>query len=448
MKISALCFFIYTFYFVKADFIYDDFNETTGLIFNGDAGTTVCYDETLLKYGDVAGKADTFDEGGSAVEIGESSDQTFSSSVTTNVAKDNADIAAYTAGFLHRGNTLSAPDICHGRIRLTPSGANKAGSVWYRDDVLVNKGFDTLFTFQITDHSKECVLRKDQYFSQRSYETCSVRGADGFAFVIQADARKTRALGDNGGQMGFGGPAKGIQNSLAIAFDTWQNPGQDRFGVDHVSFQSRGSKSTNDALEAGLLGLPRITMIADGKVHRARIVYFSSLQSQYLSQLVASDSLLPYLLDNGEQKRVGTLVVFVDEGIDNDVPLMAMPINLSLLLDLPTDKAFVGFTSSTGRFFAKHDIVSWHFCNEVPCQTVNKRSFDYHQAPNEMSDEGLRWFAQGPGFGGDGNPKGFPSRHTSPDTTPEEVPLQYFATGRAHNLYENAGLEVPPDTLY
>ncbi len=64
---------------------------------------------------------------------------------------------------------------------------------------------------------------------------------------------------------------------------------------------------------------------------------------------MASDSLLPYLKDNGEQKRIGTLVVFLDEGVASGVPLLALPINLSLLLDLPIDKAYVGFTASTGR---------------------------------------------------------------------------------------------------
>jgi len=39
--------------------------------------------------------------------------------------------------------------------------------------------------------------------------------------------------------------------------------------------------------------------------------------------------------------------VFVDGGIDDDEPLLAIPINLSVLLALPQDQAFVGFTAST-----------------------------------------------------------------------------------------------------
>lgn len=263
-----------------------------------------------LRYGDVQGKADIFDEGGGAVERGETSDLTFESSVETNLQIYNEEIEKYLAGYLHRGETITAPSNCPGRLRLVPSGPAKAGAVWYRDEVPINNGFDTYFTFQISDHSKECTIRKDQYFSQMSYRTCSVRGGDGFAFVVHNDPNKTEAIGENGGQMGFGG----LENSLAIAFDIWQNPGEDKFGVDHISFQSRGRKLKNDGLEAGLLGLPRVHQLADGKVHLVRIVYFSDLRAEYLDYLVASESLVPYLLDNGEQKRIGTLVVFIDEG--------------------------------------------------------------------------------------------------------------------------------------
>lgn len=86
--------------------------------------------------------------------------------------------------------------------------------------------------------------------------------------------------------------------------------------------------------------------------------------------MIASDSLLPFLKDNGEQKRIGTLVIFIDEGIATDTPLMALPINLSLLLSLQDDKAFVGFTSSTGRFYEKHDILSWMWCDHEPCMCI------------------------------------------------------------------------------
>jgi len=89
-------------------------------------------------------------------------------------------------------------------IKFTPNSIVK-GAMWFIDRVPVNNGFETSFTFQITDHSKECSVHKDQYFSQFHHRTCSVRGADGFAFVIQSDPAGLHAVGKTGYHMGFGG---------------------------------------------------------------------------------------------------------------------------------------------------------------------------------------------------------------------------------------------------
>jgi hypothetical protein len=374
-------------------------------------------------------------------EIGETTAQISESTVETNEDFRNQETDNTLAGFIHRANTKSAPTRCAVRVRLTPSGPSKAGSVFFVDPAPVNNGFDTYFTFQITDHSKQCTVNKDQYFSIFSHRTCSVHGADGFAFVVQNSVNKTRIVGRVGEQMGFGG----IPNSLAIAFDTWQNQGQDTLNVDHVSVQSRGVLE-NDALEQGLLGVPRAHEIADGAVHLARITYYNDLRPEYFDKLVASDSLLPYLKDNGEQKRVGTLLVFMDEGVSTDTPLLALPINLSLLLDLPIDKAFVGFTSSTGRFYEKHDILSWVWCDQPPCDAPTLADFDYHQVSKFTASQ-RQDFTPGPGFGG-GDTEKFPTKNKSPDTSTWELPVSSFSSSRNTGLAADAGEQIPPATLY
>jgi len=443
--------------YVACDFLYADFNETTGLRFNGAAGTSSCWDDPLKAYGDVQGLSDLFNAPG-VVERQETTDEITESLTETFLQKDNYEIETSLAGFLHRRGTLSSPTNCDQiRARLTPSNPTKVGSVWYREEVPINNGFDTYFTFQITDHSKECTLHRDQYFTPVNHRTCSVHGADGFAFVIQREsANSTDALGQNGGQIGFGG----IANSIAIAFDTWQNPGLDQIHRDHVSVQSKGVLP-NDAFSGGLLGVPRAHDLADGAVHLVRIVYYGELKSQYLSQLSASTSLLPYLLDNGEQKRVGTLLVFIDEGISTDTPLIAMPINLSLLLYLPTDKAFVGFTSATGRFYEKHDILSWIWCDQEPCDTPDvanrriqkqpKSTFDYHQT-SKFSSVSVRRFDPNTatGFFGGGDNYEFPSKNKNPDTTAWSVPSTTFSLGslKTKGLNPGASMQVPPNTLY
>ena len=127
---------------------------------------------------------------------------------------------------------------------------------------------------------------------------------------------------------------------------------------------------------------------------------------------------------------------------------MAMPINLSLLLDLPGDKAYVGFTSSTGRFYEKHDIVAWHFCDQNPCDQGKLELFDYHQSSNISSVSRLRSNPQGSGFGGDQNAETFPLSHTSPDTTAVEMPMEHFSKSRPEGLNPQANQQVPPSTLY
>lgn len=424
-----------------SDFVYADFNETAGLKYNGDAGTTNCNGNKENMYGDYQGVADRFDES-SSVEIGETTAITAESFVETNIESTNKETTESLAGFIHRFDQKSSPDSCRVRSRLTPSGPSKVGSMWFLDPAPVVNGFDTLFTFQVTDHSKQCTFSKDQYLSIAHHRTCSVHGADGFAFVIQLTPDTTTALGEVGEQMGFGG----IENSLAVAFDMWQNQGEDTMHTDHISIQSRG-KLPNDALEAGLLGAPRSAGLADGNVHLARITYYSDLQSKYFDQLVASDSLLPYLKDNGEQKRIGTLVVFLDEGIESDTPIMALPINLSLLLELPIDKAFVGFTSSTGRFYEKHDILSWVFCDQHPCKDKDIEDFDFHQS-SKFSATTTRTFAPGPGFGTSGGDTSFPVQNQSPDTSPWELPLMHWAKSRNYGLAPDADKQVPFATLY
>jgi hypothetical protein len=225
-------------------------------------------------------------------------------------------------------------------------------------------------------------------------------------------------------------------------------PPSQRITAEDIADTDLGAKNPNDALDKGLLGIPRAHDLADGEIHLVRIAYFSDLRAEYLNYLVASESLLPYLLDNGDQKRIGTLVVCIDDGVANDVPLMAMPINLSLLLDLPTDKAFVGFTSSTGRFFEKHDLLSWYFCNEEPCVFDHKLAFDYHQQSKYFSSATLRASVQGPGYIGGGNEDGFPSHHTSPNTDPWEEPMQHFSTKRNIGLSSVGAQQVPPNTYF
>ena len=106
-------------------------------------------------------------------------------------------------------------DAVHHTFVLTPDVAGKAGSV------MLNQRIDLSYDFQASF---------DLYLGKNA------NGADGMAFVLQNDARGTKAIGGGGGNFG----AVGIQNGVGIAFDTWQNASLGDMAGDHTNFFKTG----------------------------------------------------------------------------------------------------------------------------------------------------------------------------------------------------------------
>ena len=114
------------------------------------------------------------------MQRGETIDKYTERTVETDDYGDSRDIPTNSAVFGHRDNFRPHPEgRCPVRVRLNPSRPSRAGSVWHHTPVPINKGFQTLFTFQISDHSKECSKHKDPTFSLHMYESCAVHGGDG-----------------------------------------------------------------------------------------------------------------------------------------------------------------------------------------------------------------------------------------------------------------------------
>jgi hypothetical protein len=340
--------------FVLADFSYVDFNKTTGLVFNGAATSTDCNEHEI---NDIV-----IDQYGLTA--------TNDLLTTVETARNNSfndTIDIYDSVFNHRDEfAVGLTNGCSNRLRLTPSNPSKAGSVWYQSRVPILRGFETTFSWQITDQSVECIDHVDKAYSTMQHRSCAVHGGDGFAFVIHGAPEKENALGGDGEQLGYGG----IANSIAVEFDTWTNvdtQGSDDVFTDHISIHSAGPVLANSANHSAALGYWRQTNIADGKVHNARVQYLPYVETRYFELMTANENLIPYLKDNGEGRRIGTLAIFVDQGIPEDRPLLAIPINLSLVLNATQSLAYVGFTASTGRKWQTHDILSWFWCHSEGC---------------------------------------------------------------------------------
>jgi len=341
-----------------SDFIYADFNRTTGLVFNGAAKPTDCNDE---EYSSADTNSDVHQHGQTATM------DVYSTVKTVDQYNTSSD-TIHDGVFGHRRDiTVDGSSLTNGcnntRLRLTPSHPSRAGSVWYESRVPVLNGFETTFSWQITNHSVECTELVDKSFSRNLHRSCAVNGGDGFAFVIHSDSMGSSALGGDGEQLGYGG----IANSIAIEFDTWTNVDNqkqsDDVFQDHISIHSGGPSAPNNSNKTTSLGYWRPYSIADGKVHTAKIQYLPYVETRYYELMTANDNLIPYLKDNGEGRKIGTLAVFVDQGITEDRPLFAIPVNLSLLLNLPDSLVFVGFTASTGRKWQRTDITRWEWCD-------------------------------------------------------------------------------------
>ncbi len=202
------------------------------------------------------------------------------------------------------------------QLRLTNNARREVGAVWYYHKQNIANGFETQFTFKITDVARG--------------------GGDGLAFVIQN--HDIAAIGQNGGAIGYAG----IPKSVAIEFDTWPNYGDPN--GNHLAVHTAGINANNSGRESqlGFATLP--FPLDDGNPHIVKIVY-----------------------------RSHQLQIFVDS---LDHPILTLSISIEDSLRLEDGTAWVGFTGATGSAYEKHYILNWQFAPEnypVTVKTNTKR---------------------------------------------------------------------------
>lgn len=199
-----------------------------------------------------------------------------------------------------------------GVLRLTPAVEFERGAAWRTERIRVREGFETAFRFRITKGGG------------------MGPGADGFAFVIQNNGPD--AIAGRGAAGGFGfGDGRGdktklaIANSLAVFFDTFQNP-EDR-SDNSISICTNGDKSEMKWPPPTLAvnWNPKVKL-KDGKEHEARIEF-----------------------------RPPLLTVYVDEKL---IVRAAVDLGRMVAAD---GTAYAGFTASTGAGYENHDILDWRF---------------------------------------------------------------------------------------
>ena len=304
-----------------------------------------------------------------------------SSTVPSNVAsvdrsgrKTGAAKAFGVFGEDYRG---AAPSMaCGDRLRLTASHPRRAGAAWYPRTLDVREGFETTFTFELSQPSRHCSVMDDVH------TRCRSRGGDGFAFVVQHQS--PTALGEGGGGLGYAG----IRNSLAVEFDTYYNPEAGEPYENHVSVHTNGWRSANSARQRASLGASvRVPDLTDGP-RSVRVHYTPSLDVDRhvlgaagargggLADAMPGSARMATFLSNAEHGEggqadwatgFGVLSVYVD---DAGSPALVVPLNLDATLRLEHGRAWVGFTAATGDgTYQTHDILDWRFTSlreEVP----------------------------------------------------------------------------------
>nr|CCA16940.1 conserved hypothetical protein [Albugo laibachii Nc14] len=351
---------------VIAGFAYREFNATSGLVLNGDAATTSCIYVQELSYSPRYGAND---ESASLGPVQRHQvDAVVFEATNTDVESNNEHISLKKATIGHRTEHRSLPaTLCPMRLRLTGSKPHQLSSVWYAEPVPIFQGFETGFRFQITDQSKRCIEARSKRNDLHLYQSCSVHGGDGFAFVLHGNGNGSGALGHKSesvtGRQSYLG-FEGLENSLAVEFDTWYNPEFGDMFYDHITIYSKGLEA-NSMLEDARLSSSVLHDLGDGLIHSVKIRYYPEVKLEYLPFMSPSSAATAFMKDLSEKRRIGTLAIFVDSGHESDTPLIAIPINLATALKVPKDLAYMGFTSSTGQAWQKHDILDWYCCSMV-----------------------------------------------------------------------------------
>lgn len=198
-------------------------------------------------------------------------------------------------------------------LRVTPAAFSQAGSAFTTSKVnLANEGsFSTKFAFR---------------FSRQLNG-----GADGIVFTVQ---NVDNNVGGLGGGIGYAG----LDRSIGVEFDNWDNGSIDGFSDNHVGIDVNGDVNSVARANLGAVG-----MFLDNPnvVHHAWVDYNG-----------ATDMLEVRVADVNTRPASAILTRSLD-----------IPAILGGAGNAPVADAFMGFTSGTGAAAANHDVVSWQFSN-------------------------------------------------------------------------------------
>lgn len=198
-------------------------------------------------------------------------------------------------------------------LRLT-DGRFDVAAAWYNTRQTVNLGWDSTFTFRITNVSGNDGLDP-------------TRGADGFAFIIQ-NASEVFFQDTTSGRGGGIGYNQGT-NLVAVEFDTWLNTGANDPNANHISIHSAGPGNTTSSEDDSIGSTTAIPNLSSGDIMTVLVRYRPGVMSVFLEDMVTA--------------------------------VLTVNIDLDAAMSIPDGLSYVGFTSATTGAWETHDILSWDF---------------------------------------------------------------------------------------
>ncbi|RLJ69167.1 hypothetical protein CLV86_0562, partial [Lacinutrix venerupis] len=149
------------------------------------------------------------------------------------------------------GNTIDLGGDCY---QITANSNTQLGAVWFNNTIDLNNDFDIIF--------------------DANFGSNDSNGADGIVFALKTSANAEVGIG--GGGLGYGG----IDNSMAIEFDTWQNNDRNDPFSDHVAIISNGITNHTGAtsLFAPVNASATSVNIEDGNPHEVKITWRAATQ--------------------------------------------------------------------------------------------------------------------------------------------------------------------------
>ncbi len=225
------------------------------------------------------------------------------------VLDDESGLPRYSSFASQAGMNLNgSAAFLDGQLELTGIGKRQAGSAFYESPIAIDSStsFQSSFSFTIDGGS-------------------GAAGADGLTFLLQNSPEAADALGRAGGYLGY----DSISRSVAIEFDTFQNPGDASANSIAVVINGETRNAISEA--------PAFFDLNNGTEYHAWVDYNGD-----------SDTLAVYLSETDEK------------------PFFALLKTQLKLDEVVGDSAYLGFSAGNYDKPNFHRIGSWNFALDTP----------------------------------------------------------------------------------